>query len=175
MADHLNSALPGLQQLSETPDLLRALLAGLSDEQALAKPVAGESSIAEVLELLAHIESHGFRLLLDSMIAEDGPSLPAYDPQALALAGQYSGDDPEEALAHWEEQREDNLAWLDSLPAGAASRSGVHPRLGRISVGQLINAWACHDLGRLGQVIQLVRVLQYHPEMGPLTSLYEPA
>lgn len=163
-------ALPGCQQLSETPDMVRALLEGLTGEQALAKTSPEELSIAEILELLSHSESHGFRLLFDSMISEDSPALPTYDARALSLAGQYSHHDPEDSLAHWEEQREDNLAWLDSLPAEAVGRIGQHARWGRISVAQLLNAWAFHDLRCLARIVQIVGRLRYYPQMGPLQA-----
>ena len=161
-------SLPGYQQLAETPDMVRALLEGLSGEQARAKTSPGEHSIAELLELLAHSESHAFRVPLESMLATDDPELPDYDAHALNLAGQYSDQDPEDSLAHWEEQREDNLAWLEELPAEAARRTGRHARVGGISVAQLLNAWAFHDLECLGRVIHLVAQLRYYPEMGPL-------
>ena len=165
------ASLPGWQQLSETPDMIRALLEGVSGEQALVKTAPETLSIAEILELLSHSESHAFRAPLDSMISEDNPALPAYDALALTRAGQYSGRDPEDSLAHWEEQREDNLAWLESLPAEVAGRTGHHPRAGRISVAQLLNSWAFHDLGCLGRLVETVRRLRYYEAMGPLQTL----
>lgn len=168
----LGTPLNGLQQLTETPDMLRALLRGVSDEQAVTRPSSSEWSVAEVLAHLSHVESHGFRLLIDQMVSEDFPSLPPYDQEALALSGQYSNHDPEDSLAHWEEQREDNLAWLESLAADAPGRTGNHGRLGTITVAQLVNEWAFHDMGHLRQIIQIVRKLRYYPGMGPLRTLY---
>ncbi len=152
--------------------MLRELLRGVTDAQAVTRPSPQEWSIAEVLEHLSHVESHGFRLAMDQMLSEDFPSLPPYDQEALALAGQYSNHDPEDSLAHWEEQREDNLAWLESLSADAGERTGQHARLGSITVAELLNEWAFHDLGHLCQVIQVVRKLRYYPGMGPLQQLY---
>ena len=165
------STLNGMQQLAETPDLLRAVLRDVTDEQTVAKLSPAEWSIAEVLEHMAHVESHGFRLPLDQMVSESFPDLQPYDQNALASAGQYSNHDPEDSFAHWEEQREDNLAWLESLSDDAGGRTGNHDRLGSITVAQLVNEWAYHDLGHLRQIIEIVRKLRYYPGMGPLQKL----
>ena len=167
------SELPGIGQLSSTPEILRALLEDLTAEQAQWKPAADRWSIAEILEHLSHVEGNGFRARVDAMVNEDNPHLPEYDQVAHAASGSYSGRDAEESFDHWEEQREDNVAFLDSLPAKAARRTGAHAVFGTITLGQLLNEWAFHDLGHIRQIAEIVRTLRYYPDMGPFQKIYQ--
>lgn len=165
--------LPGVSQLETTCDLLRAVLDGITDEQTRWKPAPDRWSIAEVLEHLAHVESHGFRIRVERMVLEDNPQLDLYDQVAFAASGQYSGREAEESLAHFEEQREDNTAYLNGLQPSILKRTAQHEKLGAITIGQLLNEWAFHDLGHMRQIAELARVIRYWPNMGSFRDLYE--
>ena len=60
---------PALDQMAATPDIVRALLFGVSDEQARWKPAPERYSIAELLEHLSHIEAHCFRSRFDETLS----------------------------------------------------------------------------------------------------------
>jgi hypothetical protein len=165
--------LPGIGTLEATPEILRGLLASVTEEQTAWKPSPDRWSIAEVLEHMSHVEGHGFRLRAERMVKEENPVLEVYDQEALSAEGQYSGRDVEDSFDHFEEQREDNVAWLTSLPARAISRTAQHQELGTITLGQLLNEWAFHDLGHLRQIAELVRALVYYPNIGPFQKYYK--
>jgi hypothetical protein len=166
------SSIPGVEQLEATPGILRVLLEAITAEDAAWKPAPDRFSIAEVLEHLSHVEGHCFRLRLDTAMERDGAEWEPYDPEPLAAAGQYSGRDPEDSFDHWEEQREDNVAFLQGLPAEAVSRYGMHKKLGRITVAELVAEWAFHDLGHIRQIAELIRARKYYPSMGPFQGQY---
>ena len=171
-ADESAPPIPGLEQLEATPEILRGLLEPLDEEDANWKPAPDRFSIAEVLEHLSHVEGHCFRLRLDQAMERDGADWEPYDPEALSAAGQYSGRNAEDSFDHWEEQREDNVAFLLGLPAEAASRHGIHRKLGRITVAELVAEWAFHDLGHIRQICELIRARKYYPRMGPFQGQY---
>ena len=164
--------LPGIGTLEATPEILRGLLASVTEEQAAWKPAPDRWSIAEVLEHLAHVEGHCFRLRAERMVKEENPVLDVYDEKALDAAGQFSSREVEDSFDHFEEQREDNVAWLTSLPARAISRTAQHPELGPVNLGQTLNVWAFHDLGHIRQIAEIVRALVYYPNMGPFQKYY---
>ncbi|MCU1261799.1 MAG: hypothetical protein JWO80_4684 [Bryobacterales bacterium] len=166
------ATLPGVDQLETTPDALRALLDGVTEKQTQWKPAPDRWSIAEVLEHLSHVEGHGFRSRVERMVTEDNPHLESYDQLTYAAAGQYSGREAEESFAHFEEQREDNIIYLNGLPLSVVHRTGLHEKLGPITIGQLLNEWAFHDLGHIRQIAELVRVIRYWPNMGKFQSIY---
>jgi DinB superfamily len=165
--------LPGIGTLEATPEILRGLLASVTEEQTAWKPAPDRWSIAEVLEHLSHVEGHAFRLKVEKMVNEDDPALEVYDTGALSADGQFSGRDVEDSFDHFEEQREANVAWLTSLPARVVSRTGRHPEAGTITVGHLLNEWAFHDLGHIRQIAEIIRALVFYPNMGPFVKYYQ--
>lgn len=163
---------PALDHMASTPDIFRALLTGVGDEQAYWKPAPERFSIAELLEHLSHIEAHCFRSRVDAMLAADNPEFEPYDQNAYYAEGAYSNRDAEESLAHWEEQREDNLEFLLGLEPKVLLRTGRHTGLGQFTLSNLLNEWALHDLGHVRQLAELVRAQLYYPEVGPFQAEY---
>jgi hypothetical protein len=163
---------PALDHMAAMPDVVRALLAGLSDEQAYWKPTPDRYSIAELLEHLSHVEAHCFRIRFDEILAADNPEIEPYDQNAFYAEGAYSNRDAEESLAHWEEQREDNLEFLLALDPKVLSRTARHRVLGQFTLANLLNEWALHDLGHIRQMAELVRAQLYYPEIGPFRAEY---
>jgi hypothetical protein len=151
----MDNGLPCLDLLEATPDILRGLMAGLSEEDAQWKPAPDRFSIAEVLAHLALSEGHCYRERVDRTMEEDRPAIEA-DDASLDYA-QYRGRDPEEDFAHFEEQRETNLEHLRDLPPGAGSRIAVHGEKGEVTLDQILHEWALHDLGHIRQIAELVR------------------
>ena len=131
-----------------TPEILRVLLASLTDADANWKPAPDRFSIAEVIEHLSHVEGHCFRLRLDQALERDGADWEPYDPEVLAAAGQYL------------------------IPEDAAARHGKHRKMGRITVGELVAEWAFHDLGHIRQIAELARARKFYPLMGPFQKQY---
>ncbi len=134
--------LPGIPQLETTPEIFRLLLAGVTAEQTQWKPAPDRFSIAELLEHLSHVEGHFFRLNAERMATEDRPEVTPYDQNEFFASGIYSGRDAEDSFDHWEEQREDNIAYLNGLKLQAANRIGMHPELGEMTLSHLLNEWA---------------------------------
>ncbi|HEX4276309.1 MAG TPA: DinB family protein [Bryobacteraceae bacterium] len=163
---------PALDHLAATPDIVRALLAGIGEEQAYWKPAPHRYSIAELMEHLSHVEAHCFRVRFDEILAEDDPEIEPYDQNIYYAEGAYSNRDAEESLAHWEEQREDNVEFLRGLEPKLLARTGRHTKLGRFTLMNLLNEWALHDLGHLRQMSELVRAQLYYPEIGPFQVEY---
>jgi len=163
---------PALDHMAATPDIFRALLTGVSPEQAYWKPTPERFSIAELLEHLSHVEAHCFRIRFDEALAADNPEFEPYDQNVFYAQGAYSNRDAEDSLAHWEEQREDNLEFLRGLDPKVLSRGARHVVLGPFTLEHLLNEWALHDLGHVRQLAELVRAQLYYPEIGPFRAEY---
>lgn len=97
---------------------------------------------------------------------------PSHDQNVWYAEGAYSNRDAEESLAHWEEQRENNVEFLRGLDAKLLERTGRHTVLGQFTLSNLLNEWALHDLGHLRQLSELVRAQLYYPELGPFQVEY---
>jgi hypothetical protein len=147
--------LPCLDLLAATPEILRGLMIGVSEEDARWKPAPDRFSIAEVLAHLSHSEGHCYRLRVDRFLSEERPELEPDDAQFhLDL---YHNADPEDAFDHFEEQRETNVEYLRELPASDGDRVALHKSAGEITLSQMLHEWALHDLGHIRQIAELVR------------------
>ena len=166
-------SLPGLGQLEATPEILRLLLEGLSEEDANWKPAPNRFSIAEALEHLSHTEGHCFRASVERMVEEDNPALEPYDQEAHFASGQYSGRSAEDSFDHFEEQRETNIEFLRTLPRSAGGRKAMHKVAGEITLQQMLHEWAMHDLGHIRQIAELVRARKHWQAAGRLGEFYQ--
>ena len=164
------NGLPCLDLLEATPGILRGLMTELSEQDACWKPAPERFSVAEVLAHLSHSESHCYRMRLDRFMAETRPEFESDDAQMYLDL--YRDADPEEAFDQFEDQRERNLEFLRDLPAGAGSRVALHREYGEITLAQMLNEWALHDLGHIRQVAELVRARKYEAGAGPMASSY---
>lgn len=160
-----------LRILRQTPALLRDLLALATGEQLDWRPSGERWSVAMVLAHLADVEVRGFRNRFEAMLVEEQPLLPAYDQ--LALFRSPTPFDPYREMARLEEQRTATLALLEGMPDGAGSRCGRHEEFGIITIAQLLNEFAFHDLGHIRQIMELYRAHVFYPEMGPYQGYYK--
>jgi DinB superfamily len=167
----MEDTLPCLDLLEATPTILRGLMTEISEEDARWKPAPDRFSIAEVLSHLSHTEGHCWRSRVDRFLAED---LPAFEPDDAQMhLDLYREGDPEEDFAHFEEQREINIEYLRGLPSATGSRKAMHAQAGEITLGQMLHAWALHDLGHVRQLAELVRARKYLAGAGPLGKEYQ--
>jgi DinB superfamily len=162
--------LPCLAILEGTPEILRRLMAGVTDEDARWKPTPERFSIAEVLAHLSHSEGHCYRMRLDRFLSEQWPEFEPDDAQFYLDL--YRDSDPADAFDHFEEQREANIEFIRGLPGSDGSRVALHKEAGEITLAQMLNEWAMHDLGHIRQIAELVRARKYLEGAGPLGASY---
>jgi hypothetical protein len=166
----MDNELPCLDMLEATPTILRGLMAELSAGDVRWKPAPDRFSVGEVLAHLCHAEGHCYRARLDRFMSEENPEFESDDAQHhLDL---YRNMGPEDAFDHFEEQRETNIETLRDLPPDAGERKAVHKKVGPITLAQMLNEWALHDLGHIRQIAELVRARKYLAGAGPLASFY---
>ena len=165
-------ALPGLPVLEQTPIIIEKIIWAASEEQMNWKPAMDRWSISEVLAHLADVESVGFRERIQKMLDSDNPKLESYDQNAAYAAGKYTGGKPRENLKKFCHERDRTLSWLRYVPATMVARTGQHSHLGAITIGQLMNEWAFHDLGHIRQIAELYRSRAFYPAIGPFQTYY---
>jgi hypothetical protein len=160
-----------LQVLRQTPGLLRGVMNMATPAQLDWRPPADRWSISMVLAHLAEVETRGFQSRFTAMLSSPDAVLPAYDQMAQFRAR--TEFDPHAEIARFQAARADTLAMLEHLPDGAGERSGRHEELGPITVAQLLNEFAFHDLGHVRQVMELYRSQVFFPEMGVYQGYYK--
>ena len=162
--------LPCLDILEATPQILRYLMAGVTEADARWKPAPERFSIAEVLAHLSHSEGHCYRMRLDRFLSEQRPEFEPDDAQLYL--GLYRDADPQDAFDHFEEQRETNIEFMRGLPWSAGRSVALHKEAGQITLAQMLHEWSMHDLGHIRQIAELVRARKYLEGAGPLGAFY---
>lgn len=165
------ASLPAVPVLQQTPIILEKLLIPAPPDALQWKPSEDRWSISEVLAHLADVERM-FRGRVERMVKEDVPQLEPYDQNAAYAAGQYSSGAARDHLRSFCHERDRSLAFLQYLPGAALARAALHAELGRITVAELLNEWAFHDLGHLRQIAELYRARAFYPNLGPFQRYY---
>jgi hypothetical protein len=150
----LNSYVAGkdpLQIQADTPCLIADLVQGLPDAKLCQRPLPDKWSVKEIIAHLAEDElvtSWRYR----QMIENNGCPLASFDQDQWSRLGDYRCWNPADALDMFRLLREANLRMLRNLAAEEWDRFGVHAERGRISVRDLAQHMAGHDMNHVDQI-----------------------
>src|SRR5215470_4486264 len=138
------SAMPTSLNPAAVAPLLRATIATLTAEvhalsaDALAwHPAPGEWCVKEVLGHLIETERRGFAGRIRIILAGQEPRLEGWDQNAVAKARHDCARDGRALLGELATMREDSARLVEGLEASDLARGGDHPKVGRLTVGDL--------------------------------------
>lgn len=160
-----------LEFLEKTPSVLKTLLDAVPQNVLEWKPAPERWSIREVLTHLADIEKL-YVQRARHILEEDNPALQKFVPAGPLPGG--PGADAVERLVHFAALRSELLQLLKNAPASAGLRIGTHEELGPLTLAQLLNELANHDLGHLRQIAELYRARAFYPNAGPFQRYSNP-
>jgi hypothetical protein len=156
-----------IARLERTPRVLEALLGGLPPAWAAANEGGDSWSPFDVVGHLIHGEQTDW-IQRARIILEHGPSKPFEPFDRFAQFDASKGKTLRDLLDTFASLRRENIAALRAmnLQPGDLARTGQHPALGEVTLGQLIATWATHDLDHLHQIVRTL-ARQYAGEVGP--------
>jgi hypothetical protein len=149
-------------RLRANAEVLAALVADVSEQQARWKPEPEQWSILEVVNHLADEEVEDFRTRLDFTLHRPGEDWPPIDPQGWVGSRDYASRDLHESLERFLAARRDSLAWLEGLESPDWTLSYDHPSAGPITAGDLATSWVAHDHIHVRQLNRLHRDYLVH-------------
>jgi uncharacterized damage-inducible protein DinB len=152
--------------LARTPASLSALLAGLPETWVRATEGEGTWSPYDVVGHLIHGERTDWIPRARHILAGERRPFDPFDRTAQFAEGR--GRSLDELLATFAALRQENLAALAGLSLTEAdlSLTGLHPELGKVTLGQLLATWVVHDLDHLGQIARTM-AKAYAGAVGP--------
>lgn len=161
---------PSISLLEKTPALLETLLRDVPEAVLDWKPAEDRWSITEVLSHLLEIEKL-YAERAKRIVVDTNPPLTCFvEPDAAAVrkraAAQYLRDFATARRAH--------LYFWHSLPSSTGARTGVHHEMGSVTLLELLNELANHDLGHLRQIAELYRAKAFYPHAGPFQRYSSP-
>jgi hypothetical protein len=144
---------------------IRAELAALPDDVLAWHPAPGEWCAKEVLGHLIESERRGFAGRIRLILAGDEPRLEAWDQGEIARARRDCERPASALVAELDALRRDSVALVAGLRSGDLARGGLHPKVGRLSVGDLLHEWVHHDRNHLRQLLANIQAAAW-PHMG---------
>jgi hypothetical protein len=132
-----------VERFRRGPELLAVVLTGVFGEEEDFSPAPGKWSIRHVVAHLADTElvfAHRFR----QVIAEENPTLMAFDQNAWAKNLEYVRRKPKASLETFRRLRGENHELLKDLPDSAFERTGNHTERGPLTLRRMIETAADH-------------------------------
>jgi hypothetical protein len=161
-----------IQVLERTPATLRELLSGLDENWLMNNEGPETFSPYDVVGHLVHGEKTDWTSRI-KRILEHG-NTKAFDIfDRFAMYEESKGKTIDQLLAEFEELRKENLKWFTSLNLTEAdfNKKGLHPKLGEVTLGNLLSTWVAHDLTHIAQLTR-VMAKQYKEEIGPWKEFF---
>lgn len=156
-----------IEILEKTPDVLYALLHGISEEWTNTNEGANTWSVYDVIGHLIHGENTDW-LVRTNIILSDSvdKTFPAFD--RFAQYENSKGKSLTQLLEEFKLLRKQKLSEFKSLSLRENDllKTGTHPSFGKVTLAQLIATWVVHDLNHLSQISRIM-AHQYKNEVGP--------
>jgi len=152
--------------LERTPACLSALLSGLPEKWVRVTEGEGRWSPYDVIGHLIHGERTDWIPRVRHIMTGDARPFEPFDRAAQFTESQ--GKSLCELLATFAGLRAENLLALSALDLTGQdlTREGLHPDLGKVTLGQLLATWVVHDLDHMTQVARTM-AKAYAEETGP--------
>ncbi len=132
--------------------ILPTLLRDVSDSDARWKPDDGAWSILEIVTHLADEEVEDFRRRLGLTLTDPDADWPPIDPVGWAVERRYNEGGLAKTVGLFVSRRQESVVWLRGLDSPDWSITKVHPKFGPLLAGDLLTAWAAHDMLHLRQI-----------------------
>ena len=141
-----------LSELSEMPDYLRRMFAGLDVQEACTRPAPDVFAPVEQAWHLADLEREGFGERIRRLRSEHAPQLPDFAGDRIAMERQYLRLSLPEALSAFDAARRDNLAQLAAVAEIEWQRSGVQDGVGTVHLRDIPGLMLAHDRSHRGEI-----------------------
>jgi hypothetical protein len=132
-----------LERYRRGPELLAAVLTGVYGEEEDFVIAPGKWSIRQIVAHVADAELVGAHRMRQ-VIAEEHPTLIAFDQDAWTRNLDYARRKPKQSLETFRRLRAENYELLKELPAEAFERAGNHTENGPMTLGRLVEGYASH-------------------------------
>lgn len=132
-----------LERFRRSPEVLAVVLTGVFGEEEDYTTAPGKWSIRQIIAHLADTEmvyAHRVR----QVVAEENPTLIAFDQEAWARNLDYARRKPKQSLETFRRVRAENHELLKDLPESAFARAGNHSERGAVTLLQIVEGAANH-------------------------------
>ncbi len=144
------------QELQNSTEMIRALLSGITQEEARIKPNPQSWSILEVVCHLYDEECEDFREHLDWILHRQQEEWHYIDPQGWVIKRKYNEQAFGEMQKKFFAERTRSLEWLQGLSEANWETSHTS-QFGTMKAGDMLASWVAHDNLHIRQLVELRR------------------
>ena len=158
--------------LDRTPFVLKSLLENISEDWVMNNEGPETFSPFDVVGHLLHGEKTDWAART-KMILESGTSESFIPWDRFAMYEESKDKSLIQLLNEFAVERKKNMDWLKSLNLKEEdfNKKGMHPKLGEVTLRNLLSTWVVHDLTHVAQITR-VMAKQYKAEMGPWPEFF---
>jgi hypothetical protein len=144
------------QELVNSTEMIRAMLMGLTQEEAQIRPNPESWSILEVICHLYDEEREDFREHLEFILYRQNEEYHVIDPQRWIKERKYNEQDFAKMQQDFLAERQKSLEWLTSISDSDWDITYTST-YGSVSAGELLSCWVAHDNLHIRQLVELRR------------------
>lgn len=145
------------QELVSSTEMIRALLAGITQEEAQVKPNPESWSVLEVVCHLYDEEREDFREHLDFILHRQHEEWHGIDPERWVRERRYNEQHFAEMQEKFFFEREKSLGWLQGLSDPDWEKTYT-TEYRTISAREMLSCWVAHDNLHIRQLVELRRI-----------------
>jgi len=145
------------QELQSSTEMIRALLSGVSQEEAQVKPDSESWSILEVVCHLYDEEREDFREHVDFILHRQHEEWQMIDPQVWVRERRYNEQDLTAMQEKFFAERKQSLDWLHGL-SDPDWDTVYTSNYGSTTAGEMLACWIAHDNLHIRQLVELRRL-----------------
>ena len=156
-----------IEILERTPDVLDAMLKGLSPEWTAKNEGKKTWSAYDIVGHLIYGEKTDWIPRMEIILSNRSNKI--FEPfNRTAQFKESKGKSLTQLLREFKRLRKENIRRLRSkqLTKKELLQKGIHPVFGEVTLSQLLATWAVHDLNHITQISR-VMAKQYKVEVGP--------
>lgn len=161
MSEEPSSGAPPALEPARVAELLHASqmliageLAGLGEDGGW-HPAPGEWCAREVVGHLIEAERRGFAGRIRTILDEHRPTFEAWDQAAVQVERHDCEKESRALVDEFVTLRRESVALVKKLDAAALRRSGVHSKVGELTVPDLLHDWVHHDRNHTKQLLSI--------------------
>jgi hypothetical protein len=143
-------------ELTNSTEMIRALLVRITQEEAQIKPDPESWSILEVVCHLYDEEREDFREHLDFILHRQKEEWHAIDPQSWVRERNYNQQNLDEMKDKFFAERSKSIEWLETL-SNVDWETIYTSQYGSVSAGEMLSCWIAHDNLHIRQLVELRR------------------
>ncbi|HEX2698457.1 MAG TPA: DinB family protein [Anaerolineales bacterium] len=144
------------QELVDSTEMIRALLADVTQDESQVRPAPDSWSILEVVCHLYDEEREDFREHLDFILHRQNEEWHRIDTVGWVTERKYNEQDFEAMKEKFFAERKKSLEWLKGLSSADWNKAYTTP-YGSRSAGVIFTSWIAHDNLHIRQLVELRR------------------